>query len=100
MQKIIHKMTTDNTELASAQQQRMRETMKLTESRLRNIEDTLKRLNAQRNNLSRYHDLFSALQEHSDHLYELNKEFSTMSREANDLKLSRVSWFRSCACRC
>ncbi len=86
MQKIIHKMTTDNTELASAQQQRMRETMKLTESRLRNIEDTLKRLNAQRNNLSRYHDLFSALQEHSDHLYKLNKEFSTMSREANELE--------------
>ena len=79
-------MITDNPELASAQQQRMRETMKLTQTKLRNIEETLKRLHAQRNNLSRHHDLFTALQEHSKHLYELNKEFSTMSREANELE--------------
>ena len=79
-------MTTDNPELTSAQQQRMRETMKLTESKLRNIGETLKRLHAQRNNLSRYHDLFSAQQEHSKHLYELNKELSAMSREANELE--------------
>lgn len=79
-------MTTDHPELAAAQQQRMRETMKLTESKLRNIDETLKRLHAQRNNLSRYLDLFSAQQEHSKHLYELNKELSTMSREANELE--------------
>ncbi len=79
-------MTAESPELASAQQQRMREMMKLAQTRLRNIEDELKRLHALRNNLSRHHDLFVAQEEHSKRLYQLNKESAATSREAEDLE--------------
>ena len=79
-------MATESPELDSVHQQRMREMLKLTQTKLRNIEEDIKRLHAQHDDLSRYHDLFVAYAEHSKRLYQLNKASAAMSREANELE--------------
>lgn len=78
-------MTSNNSDITSAQHQRMRDTLKLAQSRMQNIEENLKRLRSLQDKLYRHQQLNSELDINSRELFILNKESASLSEEATEM---------------
>ena len=68
-------MTSSNTDITSVQHQRLRDSLRLAQSRQQNIEESLKRLRSLQGKLYRHQQLNSELDINSRELFILNKEF-------------------------
>lgn len=79
-------MISTNPDIAKAQEQRMRDTLRLAQTKLNNTEESLHRLNIQLDSLRKHHMLGSELEEHMRRLFLLNKELATMSEEIHDME--------------
>ena len=75
-------MNPDNTDITSIQRQRMRDTLRLAQTRLQNLEESIKRLRSLQEKLYRHQQLNSELDINSKQLFLLNKEFASLSEEA------------------
>ena len=78
-------MTSSNTDITSVQHQRLRDTLRLAQSRQQNIEESLKRLRSLQEKLYRHQQLNSELDINSRELFILNKEFASISDEATEM---------------
>ena len=78
-------MTSNNPDITSAQHQRMRDTLKLAQSRMQNIEENLKRLRSLQDKLYRHQQLNSELDINSRELFILTKESASLSEEATEM---------------
>ena len=78
-------MTPNNSDITSAQHQRMRDSLGLAQTRLQNIEETIKRLRSLQDKLYRHQQLNSELDINSKELFILNKEYATLSDEATEM---------------
>ncbi len=79
--------------LNGTQLQRLKESRRLAETKLRNLEDNLKRLRSQQEWLRAYYELKSQLEEEKKLLYDLNKQQAAMTEDAQ--KLERYEKFES-----
>lgn len=78
-------MTSSNTDITSVQHQRLRDSLRLAQSRQQNIEESLKRLRSLQEKLYRHQQLNSDLDINSRELFLLNKEFASISDEATEM---------------
>ena len=78
-------MTSSNTDITSVQHQRLRDSLRLAQSRQQNIEESLKRLRSLQEKLYRHQQLNSELDINSRELFILNKEFASISDEATEM---------------
>ena len=78
-------MTSSNTDITSVQHQRLRDSLRLAQSRQQNIEESLKRLRSLQEKLYRHQQLNSDLDINSRELFLLNKEFASLSDEATEM---------------
>ncbi len=72
--------------LNEAQLHRTKEAKRLAETKLRNVEDSIKRLQTQQEKGRRYSELKIALETEKRHLYELTKQQSSVATEAEMLQ--------------
>ncbi len=79
-------MNPDNTDITSIQRQRMRDTLRLAQTRLQNLEESIKRLRSLQEKLYRHQQLNSELDINSKQLFLLNKEFASLSEEATEME--------------
>lgn len=79
-------MAINNTDITSAQHQRMRDTLRLAQTRQQNLEESLKRLRSLQGKLYRHQQLDSDLDIYSKELFILNKEFASLSDEATEME--------------
>lgn len=79
-------MISDNPDMAAAQQQRMRDSLRLLETKRRNSIETLKKLHQLYQRLLRHHELDIELDEHNSRLFALTKKFATMQKEAEEME--------------
>ena len=68
------------------QKQRVREQLRLAETKLQNTEESLEHLRQQQDWLRRYNELKVALDQENAHLYELNKQQASMSEQMSQLE--------------
>lgn len=78
-------MTPNNTDTNSARDQRLRDTLRLAQSKLENLEESIKRLRSLQDKLYRHQELDTELEINSKELFILNKEFASMSDEATEM---------------
>ena len=78
-------MTPNNTDITSAQHQRMRDSLRLAQTRLQNLEESIKRLRSLQEKLYRHQQLNSELDINSRELFILNKESASFSKEADEM---------------
>lgn len=79
-------MISDNSDIAKLQEERLRDALRLAQTKLNNLEESLQRLHTQQNGLRRHHQLSSDLKERNNNLFVLNKEFATLSHEAQEME--------------
>ena len=79
-------MNSNNTDITSAQHQRMRDSLRLAQTRLQNLEESIKRLRALQEKLYRHQQLNSELDINSRQLFILNKEFASLTEEATEME--------------
>ena len=79
-------MTPNNTDTNSARDQRLRDTLRLAQSKLENLEESIKRLRSLQDKLYRHQELDTELEINSKELFILNKEFASMSDEATEME--------------
>ena len=78
-------MNLHDSEAASALQQRMRDALRLAQTRMQNMEENLKRLRSLQNKLYLHQQLNNELDINSKRLFVLNKEYASMSDEADEM---------------
>ncbi len=78
-------MDLNNSEVASAMHQRMRDALRLAQSKQQNLEENLKRLRSLQDKLYEYQRLSAALDINVRTLYRLNKEYASISEEADEM---------------
>ena len=78
-------MTPNNTDITSAQHQRMRDSLRLAQTRQQNLEESIKRLRSLQEKLYRHQQLNSELDINSRELFILNKESASLSEEADEM---------------
>ena len=78
-------MNSNNPDITSAQHQRLRDTLRLAQSRQQNIEENIKRLRSLQEKLYRHQQLNSELDINTRQLFVLNKEFASISDEATEM---------------
>ncbi len=81
----MHTMNSHNGEVTSAIHQRMRDALRLAQTRSQNLEENLKRLRALQGKLYNYQQLSTSLDINTKCLYGLNKEYASMSEEADEM---------------
>lgn len=79
----------------TTQLQRTKETKRLAETKLQNLEDSMKQLQKQQEWLRRHNELNLALKQEKARLFELNKQLSSMSEDIRQLE--RYEAFESIA---
>lgn len=79
-------MATDNTDITSSQHQRMRDTLRLAQTRQQNLEENIKRLRSLQDKLYRHQQLDSDLDIYTKELFILNKEYASLSDEATEME--------------
>lgn len=79
-------MAPNDTDITSAQHQRLRDTLRLAQSKQQNVEENLKRLRSLQDKLYRHQQLNSELDINSKQLFLLNKEFASISDEATEME--------------
>ncbi len=78
-------MNLHDNEVTSVMHQRMRDALRLAETRLQNVEENLARLRAMQAKLYTHQELNTALDVNSGRLFVLNKEYASMSDEADEM---------------
>lgn len=78
-------MIPNENDITSAQHQRLRDTLRLAQSRMQNLEESIKRLRSLQEKLYRHQQLNSDLDINSKQLFVLNKEFASFSDEATEM---------------
>lgn len=78
-------MNPHDSEVASAMHQRMRDALRLAQTRMQNLEENLKRLRSLQGKLYSHQQLNAELDINSKHLFALNKEYASMSEEADEM---------------
>lgn len=78
-------MNLHDSEATSAMHQRMRDALRLAQTRMQNMEENLKRLRSLQNKLYIHQQLNDELNINSKHLFVLNKEYASMSDEADEM---------------
>ena len=79
-------MISHDNDITSTQHQRMRDTLRLAQTRLQNLEESIKRLRLLQEKLYRHQQLNSELDINSKLLFILNKEYASISEEANEME--------------
>ena len=79
-------MTSHDNDITSTQHQRMRDSLRLAQTRLQNLEESIKRLRLLQEKLYRHQQLNSELDINSKQLFILNKEYASISEEANEME--------------
>lgn len=79
-------MNPNNKDITSIQHQRLLDSLRLAQTRQQNLEETIKRLRALQEKLYRHQQLNSELDINSKELFILNKEFASLSDEANEME--------------
>lgn len=78
-------MNPHDSEATSAMHQRMRDALRLAQTRLQNLEENLKRLRSLQGKLYSHQQLNTELDINSRRLFVLNKEYASMSDEADEM---------------
>lgn len=78
-------MTPDNKDITSVKNQRMRDALRLAQTKQQNLEESIKRLRSLQDKLYRHQKLNSDLDIYSKELFVLNKEFASLSDEATEM---------------
>ena len=78
-------MNPQDNEVTGALHQRMRDTLRLAYTRQQNLEENIKRLHSLQSKLYSYQRLNSELDVNSKRLFALNKEYASMSEEADEM---------------
>lgn len=78
-------MNPNENDITSAQHQRLRDTLRLAQSRMQNLEESIKRLRSLQEKLYRHQQLNSDLDINSKQLFILSKEFASLSDEATEM---------------
>ncbi len=81
----MYMMNAHDSEVTSAMHQRMRDALRLAQTRMQNIEENLKRLRSLQGRLYNYQQLNAELDINSKRLFVFNKEYATMSEEADEM---------------
>lgn len=79
-------MISHDNDITSTQHQRMRDSLRLAQTRLQNLEESIKRLRLLQEKLYRHQQLNSELDINSKQLFILNKEYASISEEANEME--------------
>lgn len=86
-------MIPTNTDTESARNQRLRDALRLAQSRQQNLEENIKRLHSLQDKLYRHQKLTSDLDIDMKRMYALNKEYASLSEEA--ARMERFETFES-----
>ncbi len=78
-------MNAHDSEVTSVKHQRMRDALRLAQTRMQNLEENLKRLRSLQGKLYSHQQLNTALDINSKRLFVLNKEYASMSEEADEM---------------
>lgn len=79
-------MNLHDSEVTGAVHQRMRDALRLAQTRLQNLEENLRRLRSLQEKLYVHRQLDTELDINTKRLFVLNKEFSAMSEEADEME--------------
>lgn len=78
-------MIPTNPDISSAQSQRLRDSLRLAQTRQQNLEESIKRLRSLQEKLYRHQKLSSDLDINMKQLFALNKECASLSEEATEM---------------
>ena len=81
----MYPMNPHDSEAASVMHQRMRDALRLAQTRMQNLEENLKRLRSLQSKLYIHQQLNTELGINSKRLFVLNKEYASMSDEADEM---------------
>lgn len=78
-------MSSDNNDITGARHQRMRDALRLAQTRRQNLEESIRNLRTLQDKLYRHQQLDSELAINSRQLFVLTKEYASMSDEADEM---------------